>query len=341
MALEIVDAIFHTAVAPWKQYGNNCIKTGKNTLTIALETLELSPEAQDLVRQSIEAVKYSSVVNVATGADSTFHSLLATLANLQSGDREGLAFAFIGLMLDSVDLFDTATSALKLFVEVEASSPYAPLFAYGLPIGIALATAGSLVKGVQTLQARSFLSEFSLLGKDPEALKAFLTEKLGVTPEEIAELEKRCTLPESERTAWLEKEVANLKELKAAAIKRRSNDSVCKALDRLLALGESKVPLSEEDAKEVIRVMQQIETALSRSLSVKEIALFSGALTVAGLLLIAAPVSIVIPMTLMSLSLVIKIALQIYQDLYMKEGLDLEFHGHVKRMKNLFEKKIP
>ncbi|GEM_PF-2527445 len=351
---------FKTAVWTPINEGLKPVKSALNLTQAVGSQFERYKPVEPAVKSGIKALRLTTNVSFLFTIDSIARGLISGVGLLLSGDFEGVAFTATELGIDLLDAFDSATTIIKQFVTVKPDWLIAPLFSYGLQLGLMMISVSLVMKIVKKMQADRLRGELHQLIKSQmkgeltpeeftEKVHAFLSDRVGLTKEEIAQAEKSAqrSKPKNDDEAReiLQKKLARLKKHKMRKMIRRSSPEIQKALEDLLPIVEGASRgkrLNQNEVNELLRILGDVENSLNVKNRYTNLSISQSIISLIGTALFLAPVPLAVPFAILMVSSGFKYWLYRHQNDYKVPLSDPHFHSQEERLqRELLERLHP
>ncbi len=230
------------------------------------------------------------------------------LKSISLGDKEGIALTALSTAIIAADIFDSLTTFINTVLLLVSSAVNQTLSALGLPLGLAISSAGVLSRSIQltkTLKLSRTLKRSLVVNsnyKNRKALKEFLERKMAAT--------------ESEKSKFSQVRLKRHVARKRAALSRSAPEVVLKEFDRLYELvkGVEKDSFSTEQGQEIFKTLKHIEIHLKKKMRVDGCGILANLVMISALLLFLFGVLNSFPFLLLAAGFGIRLAALVYQD---------------------------
>lgn len=292
----------------WGYAGKSLLATRHvlNTVLSSCRWIALSCETRQNLREMVLRLKIFSIVSVPLNMTSMPRMFNKIVDNIHWKDSKGTILSTVSATILVADTLDSITTFANTTTQLLSKPGIGWMSNLGLPLAYTIVGVGSIVRLIKMRDLTKFLndvergvlSELNSKRHDPEALKDLVSKFV------------YSNLPSAEISQIA---LNDLKRHQEAVLERRGNSKVVKLMNSLTEILDSG-ELTEEKSKEIMMILNDVVQTLKLERKVQCGYLVSNLLTISALSLFMFPGFSALPFSLLAVSMITRISLQVHQD---------------------------
>jgi len=289
--------------------------TAKNVQLMTLASKDFSKE---IVNFAVH-IKLLSIVGVPISLGDLATTVKKILSGLFARDAEAVVLAGMSFTIISADIIDSVTTFFNAASVLLTGGVIELFSAMGLPLAVIMSTTGIVSRTIQIAKSinlyRNINNEIcESKALDRQLMKTFLENTLMITEE----LKGLSTIPMDRLSQKQKERLAHLKDKNKAAILRTAPADAAKDLGTLMEIlgndSEGSI-ISDEDQSKILRLFQNIQNHLLKSVKANAAGIFANLLVLTALILFSfSATTPAAPFVLLATAIAVRLAVVIYQN---------------------------